>query len=62
LREWITTDCRNTASTTNPEDEETVDAPGNDGNMSMPEQVKRPNPWRKMKMMINILRFSFDSP
>ena len=25
-----------------------VDAPGNDGNASMPEQVKRPNPWRKM--------------
>jgi hypothetical protein len=22
-----------------------VDAPGNDGNASMPEQVKRPNPW-----------------
>jgi hypothetical protein len=26
-----------------------VDAPGNDGNASMPEQIKRPNPWRKMK-------------
>jgi len=25
-----------------------ADAPGNDGNASMPEQVKRPNPWRKM--------------
>jgi hypothetical protein len=25
--------------------------PGNDGNASMPEQVKRPNPWRKMMMM-----------
>ena len=36
--------------TTNPEDEEIVDAPGNDGNSSMPEQVKRPNPWRKMMM------------
>jgi len=30
-----------------------VDAPGNDGNASMPEQVKRPNPWRKMLMMNN---------
>jgi hypothetical protein len=30
-----------------------VDAHGNDGNASMPEQVKRPNPWRKiMKMKI----------
>jgi len=27
-----------------------VDAPGNDGNASMPEEVKRPNPWM---MMIN---------
>jgi hypothetical protein len=26
-----------------------VDALGNDGNASMPEQVKRPNPWRKKK-------------
>jgi len=25
-----------------------VDAPGNDGKASMPEQVKRPNPCRKM--------------
>ena len=29
-----------------------MEAPGNDGNASMPEQVKRPNPWRKMMMMI----------
>jgi len=34
-------------STTSLEEEETVDAPGNDGNASMPEQVKRRNPWRK---------------
>ena len=34
------------------EEEEIVDAPGNDGNASMPEQVKRTNPWRKMVMMI----------
>jgi len=25
---------------------------GNDGNASMPEQVSRPNPWRKMMMMM----------
>jgi len=52
LKEWTTPDCRNTSSTTNLEKEETVDAPGNDGNGSMPEQFKRPNPWRKMMMMI----------
>jgi len=39
------------------DEEEIVDAPGNDGNASMPEQVKRPNPWRKMIMMI----FYFES-
>ena len=38
--------------TTNLEEEEIVDTPGNDGNTSMPEQVKRPNPWRKTMMMI----------
>jgi hypothetical protein len=52
LREWITADSRNTPSTTNPEEEEIVDASGNDGNASMSEQVKRPNPWRKMMMMM----------
>jgi len=52
LNEWTTTDSRNTPSTTNLEEEDIVDAPGNDGNASMPEQVKRPNPWRKMMMMI----------
>jgi hypothetical protein len=33
-----------------------VDAPGSVGNASVPEQVERPNPWRrkkKKKMMIN---------
>ena len=34
------------------EEEEIVDAPGNDGNASMPEQVKRTNPWRKVMMMM----------
>jgi len=52
MKEWTTPDTRNTPSTTNLEEEETVDAPGNDGNASMPEQVKRPNPWRKMMMMM----------
>jgi len=41
----------NTPSTTNLEKEEIVSDPGNDGNASMPEQVKRPNPCRKMMMM-----------
>jgi hypothetical protein len=31
-----------------------VDAPGKDGNASMPEQVKQPNPWRKMMMMMMV--------
>ena len=55
---WTTLDSRNTPSTTNLEEEEIVDDPGNDGNASMPEQVKRPNPWRKMMMMMmmNFLR------
>ena len=52
LKEWTTPDSRNTPLTTNLEEEEIVDAPGNDGNASMPEQVKRPNPWKKKKMMM----------
>jgi len=51
LKDWTTPDSRNTPST-NLEEEETVDRPGNDGNASMPEQVKRPNPWRKLVMMM----------
>ena len=51
LKEWTTPDSGNTPSATNLE-EEIVDALGNDGNASMPEQVKRPNPWRKMMMMM----------
>jgi len=50
LKEWTTTDSRNTSSTTNLEEEEIVDALGNDGNASMPGQVKRPNPFRKMML------------
>ena len=45
----------NTPSTTNLEEEETVDAAGNDGNASTPEKFKRPNPWRKMMMMMMML-------
>ena len=29
-----------------------MDAPGNDGNVSMPEQLKRLNAWRKMVVMM----------
>ena len=43
-KERTTPDSRNTPSTTNLEDEEIVDSLGNDGNPSMPEQFKRPNP------------------
>jgi hypothetical protein len=38
LKEWISEN-RNTPSTTNLEEEEIVDVPGNDGKASMPEQV-----------------------
>jgi len=54
LKERTTPDSRNTPSTTNPEDEEIVDAPGKDGNASMSEQVKRPYPLRKMMKIIQI--------
>jgi hypothetical protein len=63
LKEWTTPDSRNTPSTKNLEKEEIVDAPGNDGNTSMPEQVKRPNPWRKIMMILMIslpLMFRFN--
>ena len=56
MKEWTTPDFRNTPLTTNLEEEEIVDAPGNDGNVLMPEQVKRPNPWRrKRKMMLVVV-------
>ena len=51
MKQRTTPDSRNTPSTTNLEEEEIVEAPGKDGNASMPEQVKRPNPWRKMMMI-----------
>jgi hypothetical protein len=52
LKEWTTPDYRNTSETTNLEEEEIVDAPENDGNTSMPEQVKQPKPRKMMMMMI----------
>jgi hypothetical protein len=55
LKEWITLNSRKTPSTTNLEEEEIVDAPENDGNASMPEPVKRPNPWKKKKMMTMLM-------
>ena len=64
MKEGTTPDSRNTPSTTNLE-EENVDVPGNDGNASMPEQVKRPNAWRKMMtmmMMMIINSYSVTSP
>jgi hypothetical protein len=59
LKEWITLDSRNTPSNTNAEEEGIVGALENDGKASMPERVKRPNPWRrrkkkKKKMMMTI--------
>jgi hypothetical protein len=57
LKEWTTLDFRNTASATNHVEEEIVDAPGNEGNASIPERVKRPNPWRKMMIMMMIFSF-----
>jgi hypothetical protein len=56
MLEWKTPDFRNTPSTTNPEGEEIVDAPGKDGNALMPEQAKRPNPCREMMMMIGYFK------
>jgi hypothetical protein len=52
LKERTTPDFRKTLSATNLEEEEIVDALGNDGNASMSEQVNRPNPWRKMIMIL----------
>ena len=54
LKEWTTPDSRNTPTTTKVEEQEITDALGNDGKASMPEQVSRPNPWRKMIMMTSL--------
>jgi hypothetical protein len=56
LKEWTTPYFRNTTSTTNLEEEQIVDALVNDGNASMLEQVSRPNTWRKMMMMMMIIK------
>ena len=61
LKERTTPDSRNTPSTTNLKEEEIVDALENDGNASMPEQVKRPNPFRKMVMRMS-KHFRFKHP
>ena len=58
MKELTTPDCRNTPSNINPEEEEIVDDLRNDGNASMPEQVKRPNPWKKKKMMMIMMMMS----
>jgi len=42
-------------SPTNPGEEGITDAPENDDNASMPEEVKRPNPWRKKMMTIRLI-------
>ena len=39
-----------------------MDAPGNDGNASMPEQVKRPNPWRKKKKIMMMMMMILPVP
>jgi hypothetical protein len=57
LKEWTTPVSRNTPSTTNLEEDEILHATGKDGNASMPEQVKRPNPWRKMMMMMLMILY-----
>ena len=45
----------------NLEEEEIVDALGNDDNVSMPEQVHRPNPWRRRMMIFWITSPDADS-
>jgi len=44
-------------STTNLKDEEISHAPGNEGTTSMPEQVERPNPFRKMVVMMMMMLY-----
>ena len=51
MKEWTAPDSGNTPLTTNIAKEEIVDALGNDGNASIPEKLKRRNPWRKIIMM-----------
>ena len=49
LEKMDNSDSRNTSSNINLKEEEIMDALRNDGNASMPEQVERPNPWKKKK-------------
>jgi hypothetical protein len=51
-----------TPSPTKLQEEEIVDAPGNDGNASMPEQVKRPKPWRKMTFISSVVIVQVSNP
>jgi len=62
LREWTTTDCRNTPSTTNPEDEEIADAPGKKAKLRCRNSVKRRNPWMMMMMMMIAYSVNIDEP
>ena len=36
-----------------------MDAPGNDGNVSMQEQVRRTNPWRNIMIIIIIALYNY---
>jgi hypothetical protein len=49
LKEWTILDSRNTPSNINLEEEGIMDDLRNDGSASVPEQVSRPNPWKKKK-------------
>jgi hypothetical protein len=63
LKERTSPDCPKTPSTTNLEEEEIVDDPGNNGNVSMPARVKRHNGWRKMMMiMVMMMIVNVDQP
>jgi hypothetical protein len=42
----------------NLEEEEIVDVRGKDVNALMPEEVKRPNPWRKMTTQLAAYRWT----
>ena len=53
LEKMDNSDSRNTPSNINHEEEEIVVDLRNNGNASLPEQVKRPNPWQKMMKKID---------
>ena len=53
------TDSRNTPSDINLEEEDNVVVLRKDGNASMPEQVKRPKPWKKKKMVMRMMKYFF---